>query len=107
LAGRGGARATATATAKAKAKAKVEAKAKVKVKVKAKVKAETEADPCGMTARKARAKANTGVLPLRRAQGQDDGILGGADREKRGARSLLTAALGLGCVGWWGGLRGG
>jgi hypothetical protein len=52
----------------------------------AKAKAKEEADPCGMTTRKARArtkaKVTTGVLPLRQAQGQDDGIFTGADNSR-------------------------
>jgi hypothetical protein len=38
-------------------------------------KAKAPADPCGMTTRKANAKANTGVLRLRAARfAQDDGV---------------------------------
>jgi hypothetical protein len=52
---------------------------KASATARAKTKAKEEVDPCGMTARKASAgaiaKATTGTLPLRQAQGQDVGVV--------------------------------
>ena len=69
----------ATATPKAKAEAAEEAE---------------EADLCGMTTRKATARANTGVSPLRFASVEMTRVVGGMARAELRAQVVVTGMEG-------------